>query len=304
MRTARSLPLLAVIGCTSPAAAEPVAAIPLPSNADKVAYWNQGKGELTSYRLEQGRYGELHEGHAVLIFVTEPFSREKSVKLDAPQRAGADAVEVLKLNHTRKFLTGLYPYSTMRSVFTPTNGNERALKVSATTQEWCGHVFMQLTGRGEGYDGHLFSYFESEGDRALSVPKGVWLEDDVWTTLRIDPNRLPKGEVKMLPSATYLRLRHVAVKPQSAQAELIRKDDDTLTYEVRYTSLDRTLEIDFEDRFPFRILGWRETQPSGWGMSKAKLTTVATKKAELMTDYWTKNGNTDRALRDALGLPK
>ncbi|MGB2691994.1 MAG: septum formation inhibitor Maf, partial [Thermodesulfobacteriota bacterium] len=38
------------------------------------AYWYDGKAEITSYKLEQARYGELHEGYAVMVFVTEDFS--------------------------------------------------------------------------------------------------------------------------------------------------------------------------------------------------------------------------------------
>ncbi|MDP7238046.1 MAG: hypothetical protein QGI34_15090, partial [Candidatus Latescibacteria bacterium] len=37
-------------------------------------YWYQGKAEITSYTLKQARYGEIHDGHVVLIFVTEDFS--------------------------------------------------------------------------------------------------------------------------------------------------------------------------------------------------------------------------------------
>ena len=45
-------------------------------------YWYDGKAEITSYALQQARYGELHTGEAVLVFVTEPFSKSKQVKLD------------------------------------------------------------------------------------------------------------------------------------------------------------------------------------------------------------------------------
>ena len=37
-------------------------------------YWYQGKAELASYDLNQSRYGEIRNGHAVLIFLTEDFS--------------------------------------------------------------------------------------------------------------------------------------------------------------------------------------------------------------------------------------
>ena len=47
-------------------------------------YWYAGKAEITSYKLEQARYGELHSGYAVLVYVTEDFSVSKHVKLDNP----------------------------------------------------------------------------------------------------------------------------------------------------------------------------------------------------------------------------
>src|SRR5205085_4020736 len=127
-------------------------------------YWTQGKAEITRYKLTQSRYGELHDGEAVLIFVTEPFSRSKQVKLDDWEHAGSDAVEVLKLNFVKKFVTGVYPYSLMLSTFTPVDAAQspRVLKTSMSAQEWCGHVFGQLNLRGNHYDSAGFSYFESE----------------------------------------------------------------------------------------------------------------------------------------------
>ncbi len=65
-------------------------------------YWYQGKAEVSSYKLQQARYGALNEGSAVLIFVTEDFSKDKHVKLDNPAQAGDEAVKVMKLNLTKK----------------------------------------------------------------------------------------------------------------------------------------------------------------------------------------------------------
>jgi len=39
-------------------------------------YWYAGKAEISSYKLEQARYGELRDGTAALIFVTEDFLPE------------------------------------------------------------------------------------------------------------------------------------------------------------------------------------------------------------------------------------
>ena len=36
-------------------------------------YWYSGKAELSSYQLNQARYGQQNPGEAVMIFVTEDF---------------------------------------------------------------------------------------------------------------------------------------------------------------------------------------------------------------------------------------
>ena len=45
-------------------------------------YWYAGKAEISSYKLEQARYGELRDGTAALILVTEDFLPELQVKAD------------------------------------------------------------------------------------------------------------------------------------------------------------------------------------------------------------------------------
>lgn len=62
-------------------------------------YWYDGNAEITSYKLSQVRYGEIHEGRAVTIFVTEDFLPEKQVKADYQNEKN---IPVLKLNSTKK----------------------------------------------------------------------------------------------------------------------------------------------------------------------------------------------------------
>jgi len=109
-------------------------------------YWYAGEAEITSYKLEQARYGEIREGSAVLIYVTEPFHNQKQVKADGNNQ---DNIPVLKLNSTKKYLTGIYPYSIMNSTFYPVNDDSHAIKVSFSSQEWCGHVYAQLNNRAD-----------------------------------------------------------------------------------------------------------------------------------------------------------
>ncbi len=264
-------------------------------------YWNRGEAELTSYALEQARYGEIHPGQAVLIFVTEDFSRAKQVKLDRPAAASDDRVPILKLNATRKFNTGLYPYSMMTSVFTPVAVGERTLKVTTSSQEWCGHTFTQLNRRGDGYWIRQQSYFESEGDQELDLQ--ARLEDELWTTIRLDPKSLPVGELELIPGTVYLRLRHVPIAAYPATARLAPATEDGLmTYSLIYPQLGRSLEIDFRGAFPHEIEGWRETYRSGFGSGARELTTRAKRLRRMMSPYWQRHDLADAPLRRELAL--
>ena len=277
----------------------------MPVHADDFgAYWHQGKAEITSYSLEQARYGEVHQGTAVMIYVTEDFSRKKHVKLDNPRAAGDDRVPILKLNATRNFLTGLYPYSMMTSVFSPVNGADdpRTLKITTSSQEWCGHTFTQLNRTQKGYLVLGLSYFESEGDETITL-EGAMPEDQIWTTIRLDPSKLPTGQLKLIPGTVVQRLKHIPWGVANATAKLEPAGEDGLmAYTLNYTDLDRTLTIRFNQAFPHEIESWEETYRSGWGAGAAKLTTRATRNKRIMSDYWTRNRVVDEALRAELGL--
>lgn len=271
-------------------------------------YWFQGKAELTSYDLKQARYGEVHNGHAVLIFVTEDFSFNKFVKLDRPRESPDDALKVMKLNFTKKFNTGVYPYSIMQSIFTPLNEEAfpYSLKISTSSQEWCGHTYSNMNLGWDGYTYSGASYFESEVSTKVKLDRAM-TEDELWTQIRLDPGKLPVGDIRLIPSAVFARLRHSELKVESAKAELEEtKDEDsnaTYKYSVQYADLPRSLTIVFEKEFPFKILAWEEKQVSGFGPSAKELVTSGVLKKQIMLDYWDKHSVADSVYRSQLGLP-
>lgn len=266
-------------------------------------YWFNGQAEITSYTLQQARYGEIHEGEAVLIFVTEPFSESKQVKLDNAD--GKDKIDVLKLNFTKNFTTGIYPYSMMASVFTPVNDqlHPHTLKVSCTSQDWCGHSFTQVNLNKRKYEVTERSYFESEGDRTFSVQQAV-LEDEIWNRIRLNPDGLPQGEITMVPGTFSSRLRHIKLKAERANAVLEDHPSQARLrqYKIRYPETDRELVIYFHKDFPHEIQAWEETYVSGWGKNAQKLTTKAVRKTTIQTDYWNKHNRADAHWRKKLEL--
>ncbi len=268
-------------------------------------YWYQGKAEITSYTLKQARYGELHDGDAVLIFVTEDFSAQKQVKLDRPEEAGDDAVKVLKLNALREFNTGVYPYTVMTSVFTPVYRDRypRTLKINTSVQEWCGHAFVQLNRLDDQYYVQQYSYFERDGDRVADLEDAI-PEDEIWTTIRLNPDNLPTGNVTMIPGTLYQRFDHTAWRTVNATAILMpdARQPELMVYNlVYYPELNRTLTIRFKRDFPHEIESWEEVEIAADGTTK-ELVTTAVRNKRIMLDYWTKNSVVDVGLRAELGL--
>ena len=260
------------------------------------SYWYAGDAEITSYQLQQARYGETRDGKAVLVYVTEPFLPEAQVKAD---ESHPDNVPVLKLNMTKNYLTGIYPYSIMTSSFYPVHDNQHALKLSFSAQEWCGQVYAQLNNR-EQFDVMSHSYFESEGDQNVKLEKTI-LESEIWNKIRIDPSNLPVGEFDVIPSLEYIRLAHIQLKAYKANLSL-SENNGVSTYEIAYPELERSVKINFATEFPYAIEGWSETAKSGFGANAKSLTSTATKMKTYKTPYWQQNGNKDLALRDSLGL--
>lgn len=258
-------------------------------------YWYSGTAEITSYSLMQERYGEIREGTAVNIFVTEDFLPDAQVKAN---NASEENISVMKLNQMKNFNTGIYPYSIMTSTFSPIATKEHPLKITNSVQEWCGQVYMQLNTRDD-FEIESHSYFQGEADQKLSLPK-TYLENELWNLIRINPEELPTGDVMIIPSFEYLRLRHKEIKEHNAFASLKQGDSITI-YTLNYPDLQRQLMLFFSSTFPYEIEKWEEVNAADQN-DTLRLKTTATKLKRIKGDYWTKNRNENLNLRDSLQL--
>lgn len=305
-----SLILFAVLGSTQ---------------AEFSAHWNDWKAELDGYRLVQPRYGEPREGWAVMVWVTEPFSSSKHVKLDRPEENKKDLVQVMKLNLLRRFKTGIYDYSLMLSVFSPLVFDEKAisasahrpLKVTFSGQDWCGQVFHQLDARVAALDSEWRSYFESEADgrERLALTEDTVLEDELWFRLRGLTRALVPGNYRFIPSLASARLAHT--KLAAGTLEVRRASDkesitvpagtfETIRYELAFSwpdgrpKLARTVWI--EGAYPHRIIAWSGDAPGLRGNEPAQERGELT--GSIRDTYWQHNRLEDAALRRALRLPE
>lgn len=256
-------------------------------------YWYSGEAEISSYDLSQARYGEMREGTAVMIFVTESFDKKDQVKAD---QANDSNRPVLKFNATRDFNTGIYPYHIMSSTFLPLDKKDNAIKVASSIQEWCGQTYMQMNQDGDEYEVMLHSYFQSEGNDDFEI-ENVMTENQIAAQLRLDPQAMPTGAIKIIPSTEFLRLKHVETKPYDAVAKLSEMEDGYL-YSVKFTDLGRTIAFKTEKTSPYRILSWMDRYKDG----STPMVSTGTLKKSIKSAYWGKNANKDAVLRDSLGI--
>ena len=285
-------------------------------------YWYHGGAELSAYKLVQPRYGAPRAGRAVMVWVTEPFSRSKAVKLDHPEVAGDDVFPVLKLNHLRTFQTGIYPYRLMTSVFFPVIFGAKdpvqvaPVKVAFSGQEWCGTVYHQLVKRGDRWRSHWHSYFESEGEGEAEIPARPRLVfgDDLWFRVRELTAPFAPGTYDFMPSLAAVRLSHTPPElgtidvRRSTSPETIRVPAGSFhvirwDVEMRWgtnKSQRQTRTIWTEEAWPRRIIAWEGDVASFNGnepqRERAELT------GSIRGVYWQHNRPGDEALLDRLGL--
>jgi len=280
-------------------------AAPLRAGSDREfdAHWHDGKAEINGYRLTVSRYGQERDGKAVLIYVTEPFSESKRVKVNDWHKNPDDTFDALKLNLVRDFQTGVYDYNTMVSVFVR-SADFSPVKVTFTSSEWCGQVYEELLFHPDRIIGHYFSYFEDEsGPRDIEMAADGVAEDNLFILLRglrgdyLEPG--DKTEVLMLPGVYFGRLSHQT--PDWVETEIKREkknktikvpagEFETMLYEIK-TADGRKGLFYIEEHYPHRIIRW-EMSPD----VKAELT------GSERLQYWKLNQNGNDSYLKKLGL--
>jgi len=232
------------------------------------SHWHDGQAEIDGYRLKISRYGKDRDGYAVMIFVTEPFSESKRVKVDDPSKNRDDVFDAIKLNFVRDFQTGVYDYNTMVSVFARTSDFE-PVKLTFSSAEWCGHVFLDLRLDPDRIEGHYSSYFEGEtGPVKLKGTKNRVLEDELFLLLRgLKKDYLEPGgsvTVDYLPGALYARLAHRELK--WTKARIVREElNETIAVPAgEFATIRYSVFVDdgregrfwIEAAYPHRIIKW------------------------------------------------
>jgi hypothetical protein len=272
--------------------------------------WHDGRAELDGYRYTITRYGQKRQGQAVMIYVTEPWSRGKRVKVEDASKNPADVFDVLKLNLVRDFQTGIYDYNTMVSLFVASH-DFSPVEVTFTSAEWCGNVYAKVLFDNDTVNETLFSYFEDEtGTKSIERPRDGLAQDALFILLRglrgafLSPGG--KRAVPLLSGILESRLRHQPLQWSTAEIERsgtpvsIRVPSgnwsNAVYYEVRVQD-GRTGRFWIEPDRDGRVLKWSWTE-SGKGEASESGELTGT----LRTAYWKENGPGNERLLRQLGL--
>lgn len=273
-------------------------------------HWGDGKAELAAYDLVEPRYGEPRSGVAIAIFVTEPFSHSLRVKADSGKHDRSDIFPAMKLNLIKDYATGIYDYNVMLSSFVAlehSGGRSAgsAVKVSYSSQEWCGHVYSQLVFDPLGIHYDVHSYFDGEADQRqdLEYPQEGVAEDLLllWARGMASPVLAPgqSWTGPLLRSLQFSRDRHTpppwtrATLARAAAPRQIRVPAGEFEAEAFTANLTDgpSWTIEVEAAWPRRILRWE---------------TSAGQRAELVgaarLEYWKMNGKGFESALSQLGL--
>lgn len=280
-------------------------------------HWGDGRAELSGYRMTISRYGEPRHAELALIYVTEPHDRHSWIKDDDAE--APDRVEVLKLNQHVEFLTGIYPYSVMTSVFGPvddwggaTEERFQPVRIVHGVQEWCGAYSHRIWPGPESFRSLRLSYFAHEGERLREVEARrdrTLYEDALLVQLRELDGPFAQGgdwEGLLVPELWRLRSGHGGTEP--VPARITRHDDDSVTlsggapdpsadaapipatrFELEAGDYRRTFWVEAEA--PRRVLAWETSLGD-----RAEI--LATERLA----YWELNRPGDEEWREALGL--
>lgn len=275
------------------------------------AVWHDGRAELDGYRYSIVRYGHPRKGQAVTIYVTEPWSESKRVKVEDASRDTADTFDVLKLNLVRDFQTGIYDYNTMVSVFTRT-ADLSPVELSLSSAEWCGHVYHKLRFQADGLQEDLWSYFEDESrSRRLESPADGVVEDALFILLRgLKGDYLSPGEKRTVPYLSGMledRLRHgtlewttaeISRSAEPAAVQVPAASVRNATLYVVQVSGGRTGRFWVEPLGRKRIVKWTWTGPG----QDAEASETGELVGTLREAYWKLNGPGNEKYLRRLGI--
>lgn len=174
---------------------------------DKI--WDDGLAEVAKYDAKKMIYNHLWDNEMVLITVKEDLSKKYHVKADPPYE-GKELVPVLKLNVFTRIQTYNYPYHYLISVFVKRSDVAFPVKMTVSSQEWCGNTFKEFINWKRPAEFVYHSYFDGQADGRVKAgfEKGNMLREQLFLSLRaLDFRQGLERKFKLLESQMTNKFR-------------------------------------------------------------------------------------------------
>ena len=229
-----------------------------------LSVWDDGLSEMCYYDATDTVYGTKRHYTRVHLFNRQWMDPATGVKTE-PDSPGA--VPAFKLLIAEQIPTDNYNYRYLTTVFLR-RSDLTPLKMTSSSQEWCGHTFKHLRWTDDRLDVQSFSYFPDEGDRTYQRVADAVPFESLFVLAR---NVVSTGRTRRLQLLPSMRSNRQVV-PDAAAATLVpdsmtkRVTVPLGTFEVRRVQLqsDRlSAWFDVEVDAPHRIIAFEAGRLAG-----------------------------------------
>lgn len=210
--------------------------------------WDDGQAEVATYDASTVVYGKPRAHTLRLITVYEDFNREYYAKADWPY-GQKPILPVIKQIQTTTIPTANYDYHFLTAVFVDRDDFGRTVKLTTTSQDWCGTTSKTFELWGEKPRMIYTSYWDGEGNGTRELGSNIddYFEEDLLLNLRALPFR------DGLNAAFWLypkQATNKAPEPRPVPAYLIVSRQDQ-AWDVLVEARDaRTIRYEFEPAYP------------------------------------------------------
>ncbi len=208
----------------------------------KNKFWDDGKAEVAQYKAKRIIYKKERDFEYTMVTVSEVFNKEFLTKTDDYSRK--DNFDVMKVNFIARIETDNYPYHFLTSYFTFRNNPEYVFKFTNSSQEWCGNTFKEILKSSKGYTINYHSYWDGEGSGNKTINDNVWLEDQLFLTLRtLKFNEVKEFKHKVLESQISSKIGKLIVFDANFT---ISNSDSIIINNQNYTTYKVKINLDSE----------------------------------------------------------
>ena len=238
--------------------------------------WEDGLAEVSTYALNQARYGTKYPGTATLIAVRETMDPTRAVK----SRDGS-GVPVIKAMLQRHFVTGTYPYHQSATALI---GREQGViqRYLMSSMEWCGNAGKSWVNHGDSSPMTVMSYFDGYGDVQQDIALGsdgvladtLW----IWTRAWVAAGQPELPAFSVVDSQIEAKTVSTKARPATITAEAGKHGGSLFSSAtpVAHVTVTRGTNGAQVDRFiigtkaPYTLFKWIDSQGSEWTLKKSQ----------------------------------